>query len=262
MAWAMSFVARIGGCVPSRSRIRPAMTSGLSGSRDRGVPGLPADGDLEAMEALLGDLDRVEAPRSYLDADAAGFGQAGIGLEEPRFVVDDPGDAPVAACLLVGGAGEDDVASQAGDRVAGRIEACGGCLAREPKHDLQFHGRHALHVHGAATVDVAVGDLAREGVVRPSLRVGRHDIEVSQEEERAPARAVAPEACDDVAAAWIRLQHDRLEARSHKHLGQVARGQDLVARRVHGLESDECLEVPHHLIEGCVGSGLAGALDG
>ena len=51
-------------------------------------------------------------------------------------------------------------------------------------------------------------------------------------------------------------------AAADKHLGQVARGEDLVARRVHGLESDECLEVADHLIEGCVGSGLAGALDG
>ncbi len=176
------------------------------------MAGLAADGDLETLEALLGRLDGIEPPATDLDADAAGLGQAGVGPEQLGFVVDDPGDALVAARLLVGGAGEDDVAPQAGDGIARGIEAGRDRVAGEPEHDLQLHGRHALHVHGTAAVDVAVGDLARERVARPALGIGRHDVEVRQEEQRPAARAVAPEAGDDVAASGIRFQDDRLEA--------------------------------------------------
>ena len=58
-----------------------------------------------------------------------------------------------------------------------------------------------LHVDGAAAVDVAVGDVGRERVVRPALGRGRDDVEVRQQEERLAAGAVAAQPGVDGAAA-------------------------------------------------------------
>ncbi len=142
------------------------------------------DGDLEAMEALLGRLDGVEAPTADLDADPARLGQAGLGTQQLGFVVDDPGDAQEAARLLVRGAREDDVAAQPGDGIERWVEAGRDRLPGQSEHDLQLHGRHALHVHGAASVDVAVGDLAAERIARPALRICGHHVQVGQQEQR------------------------------------------------------------------------------
>ena len=62
---------------------------GIVRARDGRMAGFAADGDLEAMEALLRRLDRIEPSATDLDADAAGLGQAGVGAKQVGFVVDD-----------------------------------------------------------------------------------------------------------------------------------------------------------------------------
>ena len=159
----------------------------------------------------------------------------------------------VAARLLVGGAGEDDVSPEARHGLARGIAAGGAGLLGQPEHDLQLHGHHGLHVHGAPAVDVAVGDLGPEGVARPALGWRGHDVEVAEQEQWSTARPVGAKARDDVAATREGLQHAWLEAGRGQDVGQVARGEDLVAGRVDGGQADERPEVSDELVEGALG---------
>ena len=112
----------------------------------------------------------------------------------------EPAGAVGRARFLVGGAGEQHVSSQARDRVPGGIAAGRARLGDQPLDDAELERDHALHVDRAAAVDVAVGDVGGEWVVRPAVGRCRHDVEVRQQEERFAAGAVAPQAGVDGAA--------------------------------------------------------------
>ena len=171
----------------------------------------PADGDAVGGEALLGDLDRVEPPAGDGRRHAAALVDR-AGRPDPLGpVLGDPFRAGEAARLLVGRAGEQDVAPQARDRVAGRVETGRPRLGGEQPDDTELHRDHRLHVDRAATVDVAVVDVRRERIVRPALGRRRDDVEVRQEEERLAAGAVAAQAHVDRAATGFRF--DDLRAR-------------------------------------------------
>ena len=86
------------------------------------------------------------------------------------------------------------------------IEAGGARPAREQEHDQRLERHHLLHVHRAATPDVAVGDVCGERVVRPAVGDARRDdVEVAQQQERVAAGAVATEPDGHVAAARRRF---------------------------------------------------------
>src|SRR5439155_698855 len=94
------------------------------------------------------------------------------------------------AGLLVGRRREQDVTAQSRDRIAGRITAGGASLGREQPDDLQLHRQEVLHVDGAAAVEPAVVDFAREWVVRPALRRRGHDVEMREEQQGLTTRPV------------------------------------------------------------------------
>ncbi len=168
--------ARIGAVMrgsPGEARRRiasAARTIALSSRGHRAVAPRAVDRDPVGLAALLGGHDRVEAAAGQVHGHAARLVERAGGQEHLGPVVHQPLDALRAACLLVGGAREQDVAAEAGDRVAGRVEAGGTGAPREQRHDHELHRDHRLHVHGAATPDVAVGDLRRERRVRPAGR--------------------------------------------------------------------------------------------
>ena len=85
--------------------------------------------------ALLGDADRVEPPAAERRRDGAGLVDRAGRPEQLRALDDDPADAVEAAGLLVGGRGEQDVAGEARDRVAGRVAAGGAGLGGEQPDD-------------------------------------------------------------------------------------------------------------------------------
>ena len=128
------------------------------------------DVDPEDLEALLGDLDRVEPAPAELHGDAAGLVEGAGGAERVGPVLREPARPVAAAGLLVGGAGEQDVAAEAGDGVARGIEA-GGPRPRAPagRTTSVSSATICLHVHRAAAPDVAVGDVGGERVVRPAV---------------------------------------------------------------------------------------------
>ena len=82
----------------------------------------------------------------------------------------------------------------------------------------ELHRDHALHVHGAAAVDLAVGEVAGERVVRPALGRGRDHVEMRQEQQRVAAGPVTAEPDVDRPATRDRLDDLGFEA----GLGQPA----------------------------------------
>ena len=114
------------------STIRAASTAALSLARHRAVAPRPRDVDPVRREALLGDLDRVEPTAGDGHRHAAGFVDRAGRAQPVRPVLGDPSRPAWPARLLVRRAREQDVAAQAGDRIAGRIEAGGARLRDEP----------------------------------------------------------------------------------------------------------------------------------
>ena len=131
------------------------------------------------------------------------------------------------ARLLVGGAGEQDVAPETRDRVARRVEAGRAGLRREEPDDGQLHRDHRLHVDRAAPVDVAVDEVGPERVVRPALRRGRDHVEVREQQERLAAAAVAAQADMDGAAPGRRLDDLGFEPGVQQGGRDPARGEEL-----------------------------------
>ena len=130
-------------------------------ARHRAVTGAAGGAQLHPHRALLGDLDGIDDAPVHAHREAARFAERELGAHELGMVVDEPARAVVAARLLVGDAGEDDVALE---RQA---------LALEARDDERGHHRHVLHVDGAAAPQVAVVDLAAERRMASSSRARR-----------------------------------------------------------------------------------------
>ena len=195
--------------------------------RHRAVAGRAGRPDPRPDDALLGDLDRVEAPAVERDRVAAdlveggGRGSTVRVTEELGALLDESTGAVLAAGLLIGDCGEDDVATKLGTG------------ASQGQHDGKLHRHHVLHVDRAAAPDDAVDELAAERISRPGLRVDRHDVEVAQQDQRRlGGRARRAQAAHARTAARDELDHLRLDARVAEHLGAVARGSRLASGRI------------------------------
>ncbi len=144
------------------------------------MTGAAADDDAEPFESAF-DREDLEAGR--FDDDG------GVGAVA---VLDGLGGAGTAG-LFVDDAFEEDVA----------FEADTGALDRLDGGD--HGGDTALHIDGAATPDLAVGDLGAEGWTGPGGGIATgDDVDVAVEDEGAAALAAgAFEGADDVGAAGI-----------------------------------------------------------
>ena len=98
-----------------------------------------ADGDGEAGEALLGNLQWVDATAGCGDRHATCLGQANRGVKPVLAVLQDEGDPLEATRLFVGGGGEDDVAAQARDHILRWIETGGASALAEESNHADLH---------------------------------------------------------------------------------------------------------------------------
>ena len=78
--------------------------------RHRAVAGLAGDARAHPAEALLGDLDRIERGVAEVEREAAGLADRVLRLDLRAVLLDEEPRAEIAAGLLVGDGGEDDVA--------------------------------------------------------------------------------------------------------------------------------------------------------
>ena len=99
----------------------------------------PADGDRESGEALLGNLQRVDASTGGGDRHAARFGEANRGIEPVLAILQNKGDPLKATRLLVGGGGEDDVAAQPRDHILRWIQTGGASALAEQANHANLH---------------------------------------------------------------------------------------------------------------------------
>ena len=98
-----------------------------------------ADGDGESGEALLGNLQWVDATAGCGDRHATCLGQANRGVKPVLAVLQDEGDPLEATRLFVGGGGEDDVAAQARDHILRWIETGGASALAEESNHADLH---------------------------------------------------------------------------------------------------------------------------
>ncbi len=187
-------------------------------------------GGAEVEDAPV-DLDPVAL--ALVDGVLAADG-LGMGLAQPL-------EAEAVAHLLVRRRHEDQVARGA------EALAC----ERGDRHCARRH--LPLHVEGAAPPDLPVHELAGPRVELPLPGVGEDGVRVGEEAEPRPV-ARARDARDEVRP----LGHPRVELAGDAVRLEVAPevlGRDrLVARRVHGVEPDQLLEEPRHLVtqrDGC-----------
>src|SRR5439155_2943943 len=136
--------------------------------------------------------------------------------------------AHVAAGLLVREQGEDHVAGQRGALL----------LRAEERGDE--HRDRSLHVHGAATPDVTVHELAAERRPRPVLARGRDDVDVALEEQR---RLVASREPGNEVRAARNLRVDLgVDPGLLEEPAYEVDALRFVSRRIGGVEADQPLE--------------------
>ena len=164
------------------------------------VAGGAGRGQPHPGEALLGRLHGVDPLVADGDAEPADLAdRLGHALEQVRMLLDEEFGTPVAARLLVGGEGEHDVAVRLAP------------LAHPLPDDREDHRVHVLHVDRAAPPHAAVGDLARERVTAPVERVGRHDVQVTVNEQCGAAPVVPFHAGDEAGPLRVRLEDGGLQ---------------------------------------------------
>ena len=167
----------------------------------------PANGDPVRGIALLRDLDRVEPHAADRRGDAAAFVERRLPPAASRDVRRRPisrRPMPPASSSAVQvnstSRRRPGIGSLAGSRPAARAAS-----AEEPD-DAELHRDHALHVDGAAAVDVAVDEIGRERVVGPAVRRRRDDVEMRQEQERLATGPIATQPGMDRSASRERLR--------------------------------------------------------
>jgi len=121
-----------------------------------------------------------------------------------------------------------------------------GFCQRRRSH--RFGGDLRLHVDCAPSPQVAVGDIARPGVVAPLRGVGEHRIDVTEEAERGTVGRGARERRDQVRALLAGAQQLRLEPDLSQKRGQVLERRALVAGRIAGVDA----ATPPAALEGVV----------
>src|SRR5260370_35960429 len=98
-----------------------------------------------------------------------------------------PARALVPATLLIGGGHEDDIA----------LELYSGPF--EEKHGHCFSSDHVLHIKWPTTINKTVGDVSREGVMRPLFQFNCNDIDMRHQQEWR-RRPISPEPGNECAA--------------------------------------------------------------
>ena len=200
---------------------------GLVVGRHRAVAGSAPGRQLHPQERLLRQgaghdrrLGLGEPIAALVDDVAAG--------DQVRMVFGEPPGALPPAGLLVGHGHEEQVALERR-----------GPLTGECEHRHELHDAHALHVDGAPAPQVAVAELAGERVDGPFGRVGRHDVEVVEQAERAAGIAgPARQPGDEVASAGLALERGGLEPRLTEDAGQELRRRGLVPGRIRRVDTD------------------------
>src|SRR5713226_1174030 len=109
----------------------------------------------EADCAFLCCLHRVVAAAIDLNTAPSTFIERVLGLNELRAMLNHPARAFLSATLLIGGGHIDDVA----------LEPYSGSL--EKKHAHGLHSDHLLHIKCPSSINKAIGNIAREGAMRP-----------------------------------------------------------------------------------------------
>ena len=199
------------------------------------MPGAAAGPQQEAVDALLADAERVEAPPAELERRAPALVEDEVAAHGLRMFPAEPLSAGRRAHLLVR-------RHHQLQRAASRAPA----RAREVDRRGDLRGHLSLHVLGAATADLATGDVARPGVERPLVGIGRDRVHVSEQAEGLAVR-VAGEIGDQVRPARFGCQQGAFEASVAQPLGQHLLRRLLVARRVHRVEADQLAEQFHRL---------------
>src|ERR1017187_10316465 len=191
------------------------------------------DFQFEAEEDLFGGLHGHEDGLAVLDVAAAGIGvDAELGVDEVAMLSDEPIGAVRAAAFLIGGEGEDEIA---------RGLEVFALHAREGGNEV---GVVALHVGGAAAVEIAILLEEDEGVEGPVGAAGFDDIEVSEERDGARgARAV--QADHEVALTGDGgedLDVALRESGGAEAGGHGFRGTGIIAGGIGRIDLDELLE--------------------
>src|SRR6185436_12786168 len=185
---------------------------------------------LQPADLLLAELDRVEALARDLLGDptrlSKGMPDAG---KELGMLLDEELRAVVAAVLLVA---EDDE-----NHVARQLELA----SRSTQERRDVHRDGAFHVDGAASPNFPCDQIAAERGPCPGLARGRHDVDVTLEEER-PALSLAVETCDEIRASRIFCIEPALDPSLSEQAAHELDALRFVAGRVRRVEPDQTLE--------------------
>ena len=139
-------------------------------------------------------------------------------------MLDEPAGADALPHFLIGGRQENHVA----------LEGNTGALQHQERH--QLGDALPLHVLRPASPDVAVLDQPAEGVHRPVLRRGEHDVHVIEEDDGTGA-AVAAQPRVQVRLAGRGLEHLRSDAVAGQHRREPVRRAALVPWRIGGIDA-------------------------
>ena len=214
----------------------------------RSVSGPAPCGQPHPQQTLLGCLDEVQpalaaiAPRQR-DRESADlthrFADTG---EQVGPIAHQPLRSVLAAALLVSDEREHQIPRR---HDAGPLEVTG---------DGQHHPAHILHIDGAATPDITVGDRARERVDTPIRGLSRNHIEVTVDQQRPAGGVGTGQPGKDIAAPG----GSGLEIlRGVPHLAQLLSHPlgalsltlgGLQLPGVGGVKPDQGADEPHHLV--------------
>ena len=141
---------------------------GVVGPGHRAVAPCPMEGEPIGGDALLGDLDGVEAALADVDRDAAGFVDRSRRAKVLRVLLHEPAAPAMPPASSSAVDAKRMSRRRPGHGIARRIAAGRAGLGGEQAHDLQLHRDEVLHVDGAAAVHVAIRHVGRERVVGPA----------------------------------------------------------------------------------------------
>jgi len=197
------------------------------------VAGGTASGQPHPGLALLGGHDRVQAQvLVHGVAEAADLAdRLGAAVEQLTMVLGDPVRTELAAGLLIGEEGQDDVAFGS------------PALVVPVAHHREHHRAHVLHVDRAAAPHVAVVHLSGQRVDLPVGGRGRHDVEVAVHQQGRPAGVGPGDAAEQIGPARLGLDEAHLDTGRRQVLGDVLGRRPFVAAlhtaEVVGVDPDQ-----------------------